>query len=333
LIKIKVKDITGFAIHPNIGSAEIADVIAVLPEKSRLAFVDLTPSREAMELISKLEEAGHAVVCYLDHHLDPRRQIEMVNVRKLEVKFGDWVKIVTRQRASSCPKLVDFGQWENNGVTAVFFHADFDGFLSFLKGCGVNYPELEADADILDGAARGRRLSAVGKLLADAHEHLVPAYSQNPAGHHSAKQRIYQIIADWIAGGCQSEELIQEFAVETRQATEEATMLALRLVEQAELLLGNVVLCDFLPAIKTGKQINISLWKREVLRRFGTVLLCSVGTGHMGEQVYIELPRAWQGQIDLRDFLPKGVQGRIPTRVQVPLARWEEFLEKWRNKL
>ena len=328
MIQVAAKGVVGFAIHPNVGSAERSEIIAALPEAPRAAFIDLAPTREVLEFIGQLEAVGVVVVAYYDHHLDPRRQAEVANARKLERKLGKRAKIVTRREAPSCPCLIEVGEWEKIGANTVFFHADFDGFLGFLKGAGVVYPEIDNDADLLDGAGNGRRLSQIGKLLADAHEHLVPAFSQDPAGHQRGKQRVYQTLADWIVGGLKPE-AIQAFADEVRRATAEAERLARELAWLAEPLPGRVVICNFLSYIKTGKPIAIPVWKRELLRRFGPVLLCSIGTGHLGEQVYIELPKAWQGQVDLRDFLPEGVQGRVSFRVQVPMSRWPEFLAKW----
>ena len=330
---VAIRELVGVVIHPNIGSAERSEIIAALPTKvPRAAFIDLTPTREILEFVSQLEAAGVVVVAYYDHHLDPRRQAEVVNARELERKLGARARIVTRRQAPSCPCLIEVGQWEKIGVNTIFFHADFDGFLGFLKGAGVVYSELGDDADLLDGAGNGRRLSQIGKLLADAHEFLVPYFSQDPAGHQREKQRVYQTLADWIVGGCQPK-AVSAFAEEVRRATNEAERLAHELAWLTEPLPGKVVICNFLPYIKAGKPIAIPTWKREILRRFGPVLLCSIGTGHLGEQVYIELPKAWQGQVDLRDFLPEGVEGRVPFRVQVPLDRWPEFLAKWQRRL
>ena len=333
MIQVATKGLAGFAIHPNVGSAERSEIIAALPEAPRAAFIDLAPTRDVLEFVSQLEEAaGVVVIAFYDHHLDPRRSAEVANARELERKLGKRAKIVARREAPSCPRLIEVGKWEKIGSNVVLFHADFDGFLGFLKGAGVLYPEMEDDADLLDGAGNGRRLSAIGKLLADAHEFLVPYFSQDPAGHQREKQRVYQTLADWIAEGLKPE-AIKAFAEEVRQATDEAECLAHELAWLAKPLPGRVVICNFLPYIRAGKPIAIPTWKREILRRFGPVLLCSIGTGHLGEQVYIELPKAWQGQVDLRDFLPERVQGRVPFRVQVPVDRWPEFLAKWQRRL
>lgn len=64
-----------------------------------------------------------------------------------------------------------------------------------------------------------------------------------------------------------------------------------RIVGLASLLPGEqIIVSDFLSWIMDGHwNIAIPLWKSEILKKFGPVLLCSTGSGHMGEMMFIDL--------------------------------------------
>lgn len=333
--EIVLKEIIGFAVCPNISKEEILEIIANLRRGNKIGFIDLAPSNEIMSLMRQIEDAGCEIGAFFDHHLDvfAKNKAEVRNGAEIERKLGNRSRVLTRKCASSSAHLVALGEWRKFGVNIVFFHADADGFFGFLKGCGVSYPEMDSDADILDGVAKGRKLTSAGKLLADCLQYLVPAFSQNPEGHRIWKENIFREFGGWVADGClPDDKRIIGLRQRADEAAEEAIDIAMKLVAIAKKIPGDVVVSDFLPYIKAGKSIAIPLWKSGILRKFGSVLICSTGSGHMGEQMFIELPRAWQGKYDLRDFLPNGVRGRAPFRAQVPLNRWEEFLQNWRKR-
>jgi hypothetical protein len=332
VIKIQVNGTTGFAVHPNCNDKEKKEFLAAMPKSASVAFIDLASSKEIMSLISDLEKAGHQVTSFADHHLDPRRRDELNNTRELRSKLRERAVILTRREAASCIGLVENNGWVTLGASVVFFHADFDGFLSFLKGCGTVYPQIETDANILDGGKKNRsaRVSNIGQLLADAHENLVPRFSTDPDGHHAVKQRIYQTVADFVSG--KDRESIVGLYQEAEKATALADRNAYQLVADTELIQGGVAFADLMPYIESGEPLSLPLWKREVLPQLKPELIASVGMGHMDKQVYLELPRFVQNETDLRDFLPEGIEGRVPFRVQVPLDRLPEFLAKWQAR-
>ena len=214
----------------------------------------------------------------------------------------------------------------------VFFHADFDGYLSHLKGCGVSYPEMEKDANILDGGRQNRwdRVSNLGQLLADSHENLCPRFSTDPAGHQTMRKRVYQVMTDFVSKKSSPDEIGKLF-LETESACLLANSNAKDLIDSTVLLPGGIAYSDLMPYIKSGEPLSLPLWKGEVIGRFNPSLIASLGLGHMGEQVFCELPRSAQRGTDLRDYLPRGVVGRVPFRVQIPIKLWPEFLANWRR--
>lgn len=331
MITVKVANIIGFAIQPNIRDEQSKEIFPALPPRSRIAFIDLAPTDDIAEFVSQLEKSGHEIVCYADHHLDEKREAEIRNAGIIMSKLNNRAKITTRSQARSCYGLVDFMEWSRKGVNAVFFHADFDGFSSFLKGCGAAYQEMKDDAEIMDGYGNGRRLSLLGKLFANAHELLVPAYSYDPVGYENTRARVYRIFADWVMNNLKKEDA-QKFVIEVREATDKAEKLARRLSLEAELLPGGIVFGNFLPYAKAGKNIAIALWKQLVYKRFGPALICTIGVGHLGEQIYIEVPKVWVDKIDIRDYVPEGTEKRTSFKAQITLDQWENFLAIWQGR-
>lgn len=340
MIKIESpKGTLGFAIEPNISAEEVREIASSMPKKkkrgkggksgSRFAVVDLVPTAEMMTAIRILEEGGHKLVAYRDHHADPRRPVEMRNRGKLRMKIKSAAVIETREKAPSAAGLVEPRLWKNKDVNVVLFHGDADGFFGFLRGCGIGYPEMIADAEILDGARRGRWLSETGKLVMSA-ENLIPPHYTDPEGYAREKTRVYQQITDDLN---RYGELGIDFRVKIYVASNRADEIAVEIAEQAILSPGSkIALADFRPTLRAGEKPSISTWKQAMRerQRSRSMLLCNIGIGHLGEQVYVELPREWRGRFDLRELLPDGVAGRLPNRVQVPLGpKWEAFAANW----
>ncbi|MFH1029811.1 MAG: hypothetical protein V1770_00950 [bacterium] len=325
-IYLQKSGITGFAIQPNIAETEIKEILEAMPESARVAFVDLAPTKNIAGLADLIKARGHEVVSFYDHHLDPNSQAEMGNVARLRQEL-DEAKIVTREEAPSCARLVTVGEWKST-VDTVFFHADFDGFISFMRGCGVDYPEIIDDADILDKAKKGK-LSLVGRKFADADHELVPWFSTNPREHYRVKAEVYQKFADWLLSNNPLENLPLEFFNEIDKAAKEAQDLAIDLVKKRlRLLPGKVAFVDCLPEIREGKKIAFPTLKEEIRRKHGVRLVCTTGIGLTGDQIIIERPREWK--VDLQRFLPKEIQKLF--QVQIPLSEWEKFYEKWKEE-
>ncbi|MDD5341928.1 MAG: hypothetical protein PHI73_01170 [Patescibacteria group bacterium] len=330
VLVVNLNGVRGIAIQPYITEKDRLELVASLPPSSRFACIDLAPSTEMCALIDQLIAAGHRLACFADHHLN-QVQVEKENAEGLRQRFGEAIRLVDRIAAPSCAHLITRDEWRKSGVSVVLFHADNDGFLGFLKACGAWYLGLEDDADISERSSNGiSRLSRVGRLLVES-LNTIPYFSMDPEGHLREKQRVYQTIADWVASGCQASDTIHQLKYEVSAACYVAKLAAYQLADEAIELPGRVVLSDLRPAAHSGIKVSLPTWRYEVLRRHGNVLLCVIGIGHMGEQVYVELPRDWWGKIDLRVHLPDGVSGRLRTRVQVPLDKWEAFLARWRE--
>lgn len=94
-----------------------------------------------------------------DHHGDAERDAPTVAAcRKL---LGERAVIETRTSHPACATLVQTGEFAGDIIVA---DADQDGLTAALKAAGVSYPELEADAGVLDGPATGKTEQALSSL-------------------------------------------------------------------------------------------------------------------------------------------------------------------------
>jgi len=328
MIKIGIDKRLGFMINPYQEEEQRLAMINLLPPKSKLAFVDLAPTKEIISFIQAAESRGHRLAVFMDHHLDILHEDELAGVEWLRKKKGE-INIVPYGSVTSACQMVKYLEWDRKNVHAVFFHSGVGGCLSFFRGCGISYPGMVADANIFAGAAKGSP-SRNGILLVEAYNYIGPYYRQDLAGYEAAKVLVCQGFGGCLRNnftGPDAERFVNMVAAEAKLAKDNA----FNFVRNTELLEGNVALADFRPIINSGGKIAVSLWKKRVLEKFENALVCSIGIGHLGEQVYIFLPRPLQDKYDLLKCLPPEVEGRVSFQAQVPLGLWPEFLNNWRE--
>lgn len=179
----------------------------VLARKAgRVVFID-TPSTEGLlAAVTRLKAEGVAVVLR-DHHgcpepkNDREKQVAAAN-QALRDLLGDAAHISTREAHPACSGLVEVGEFATEG-TLVVADADADGLTAALKAVGVWYPELDADAAVLDGPAAKRtpdRLSACAALLTKGFA-AVPSFDpKNPGPNQKGMQTLFQRFADAVQG-------------------------------------------------------------------------------------------------------------------------------------
>jgi len=330
MIKVGVQGVLGFAIQPNLKKGIRSEMIKAFPRKSKVVFIDLAPTKDVVSLIEEMEAADHRLAGYFDHHLDLVREAEINNVNWIKVRHAP-IKIVSRREAPSACHLINVAELKKLKADVCLFHCDPDGYFGLLKGCGMTYPAMMADVDILDGGARGVP-SKIGSLFASGLNFLGPSYYINPEGYEMAKAGLFRTFERLLRKGFIGNEA-EEFVNAVDAASELARKNALDAARATDLIDGGVALADFRPIVGSGGNIAISYWRRLVYNKYGDVLLCSISYGHFGQQVYVSVPRSMQDKVDLRNYLPRGVDGRVPFRVQVPTDLWSDFLAQWRARL
>ena len=335
MIKIDLEGVEGFAVNRHISAEESEKLLDELTPGSRIAFIDLAPTASVVSFALSAISRGHDLAVFYDTHLSIIKPEEMEGVELLR-RTNAAVELPFYKSGSSC-RLIERTEWKIKNIDAVFFHGGVVGYMGFLWGCGIAYPEMLVDADIFSGIKENTPSrtgngtpSWIGILLAEAFNFLGPSASLDLAGFETARRQLFQLFPVLIKNefdSRDSQNFIELVGSKARVANENTR----RVFEAATYSASDrVVLSDFREIENAGGKIAFSLYRSMVQKRFGLVLVCSIGNGHLGTQVYVFLPKKLQKDYDLRLCLPAGVEGRESHWVKVPLDLWPQFLEKWR---
>lgn len=124
----------------------------------RVAIIDHPPTAGLVPFIEELVVGG-AEVHLRDHHADADR--DGTTVARCREILGDRAVVSTRAADPACTSLVGISEFRDDIVVA---DADQDGVTTALKAVGVSYPELDADAVVLDGPHTGKTAEALSPL-------------------------------------------------------------------------------------------------------------------------------------------------------------------------
>jgi len=319
----------GYAIKPNLTKEQRAEILATMPAASRVAIVGLAPSEEIMALVDEMTAQGHSLAGYFDNHLGILRGNELVNVESIMARpFA--AKIVDRKTARSCSSLIAVSEWATYMIDVVLFNVSADGYLSFIKGAGLTYKFLDRDAAVLNGAIK-KGLSEPGIILANGINFVGPVSYYDRKGYEESKTRVFQSFAALVQAefrGATSREFIDEVVV----CADRARKNALEVAAETKLTEDGVALGNFIPLIMKGESPAIPFWRKPAAKKFENVLLCAKTIGHFGRQYHVELPESMREEVDIREYLPEGVEGRMSYRAQIPDWAWGKFITNWRNR-
>lgn len=300
----------------------------------RVGFVDLAPTDEMCELVSRLHKSPHhKPVVYVDHHRSTEYWDQRERVEYIEYELGPGALIRSRREAGSCAQLILPDHWKQFRLDSVAFHHCPDGFLSFLRGSGLSYPELIDDALLLERAKRhkggstGRaQLSPIGKLLIRGME-VFPLPRSKTKGRLAKVHQHFQWICDWLKNGASQaafydrrkrvDEHYEQVRLDTFSATNTAREVAPKLI-----------LTDLRPLDKRNIVVSRSIFRRKILDRFGLVTIATCRKNGHGDVVYIETATP---DLDLRKFAPPGITHHCPFRLTVPLSRFQDFVLRWQR--
>jgi hypothetical protein len=332
MITLKSNGVLGIGIEPFHNVA--ANLTQLHFPPGSIAFADLAPTLQMIELVTGLTERGH-VIHYFDHHLETANPQNVENLRSL---LGDRLVITTRSESPSCVHLIKPGLWSELDITTVFHDLDLDGFLSQVQGLGIGYPEILKDADYLDGPrSDGQSLSETGRLIINIISALTPHYFFDPDKYLATKKKLFKKIITWLSQGMSEPLLNKVEKDQLEDKLKEGRILAEHLAKNnhTEFLPGGIAVANFVNQLAMGRKPDVAIWKRNVSdRSFAegreVVIFCRRVVGHLGIQFCIEPATRFQNEIDLRNFMPDGSTGHEPFRLHVPENKWEEFLANWR---
>jgi hypothetical protein len=327
VIRLTVNGVTGIGLTPHVTKRQTREILTTLVGSKRYALVDIALSRRVSKFINMMSAAGHSVAVIRDHHKDDRQPDLRFNRIELSNRLGPRATVVSRKASRSSTRLVEDREWIKDDIPLVFFSPDPDGILSFIKGAGVRYPELESDADCIDAVLQGRSLSLKGRWLMKAIKRLAPHFSYNPVLHDNVKTEIIQVFVELITKGrTPAVELLEERAELARGIVNRNTE---ELVDATVRKSPGILLGDARPLIKAQRLFDSARWSYLSYKRLGPGLTCLVESHpNTGDWVHIMVPRPLRDRVDLDKYIgfvggPNHVH--VPNRTSVPMSHFDRF--------
>lgn len=286
-------------------------VLAAIPQGTRrVVFLDTPATAELAPTIEAL--LGREIEVHVrDHHDEPTpanpraKQIADAATRIRELCGGNAV-ISNRKANPACSGLIEVGQFAEEG-TVIVADPDPDGLTAAMKACGVFYPELDADADVLDGGRVGQtadKLSPNAYLFVRSMASLPTFDAARPDVSEKAKAELFSNFVAVVQGDSAARAKLEK-GVETYEAG----------VKEAERLAGTVT--DILPGVSfvdlmTSPRFDLTTLASKMEARTGckvTVQKKAVGPiagKHGGIQISLAVVKSFQDKINLQELLPSG---------------------------
>ncbi|MCP4523061.1 MAG: hypothetical protein GY828_02475 [Candidatus Gracilibacteria bacterium] len=291
---------------------------AAMASKAKVVvFIDQPAKAESIKLISFLQKEGKEVI-YLDHHRpevnDSSTRAEEIrkNIKKLEELLPQTV-IKTRSEHPACSSLLETGEFSNDDYF-VIADADLDGLLGAMKAKGAIYDSLDNDAAILDGPAskknRENGLSLDGELLVKGLATLPPFNPKFPSASVEAKEKLFESFTKMIQGESEARKTLESKVADFDRMVEAANIVA----NSATQTLPGVWIAEMVGQKPDLATLSSLLEGREgckitVMRKDSG----PIAALHDGVQYSLCVKKEFQEQIDIRQFIPEGIESSPAT--------------------
>lgn len=293
-------------------AADRESVLAAVRSHSprRVVFIDTPATAELVTTVEALKADG-IEIHVRDHHDEPnpgnpRAEQIKVAAQKVREIVGEGARISDRKNHPACSTLVEVGEFSAEG-TVLVIDPDPDGLTAGMKALGVTYPELDADAVVLDGGRAGQtadKLSAVAYLFVRAMSTLPPFDANRPQFSEDAKAKLFSDFVAVVQGDSEAHARLQK-GVEVYEAG----------VREAEKLAGTVT--DIMPGVAyidvtTAPRFDLGTLAAKMEGRPGTKVTVQkkaqgpIATKHNGVQYSLAVAKAHQAAINLQDLLNPG---------------------------
>lgn len=328
MIEVKC-GIRGFAMQPKIEyGAKRYLTREITINSGGLAFVDLVFVREINCLISSIGRSDNLRM-YIDHHAPYDQSLSFP-----VCKFGT-VILKRRDAAPSCCELVEPGCWKINQVGTVFFHDDIDGFYSFIRGCGFEYPEMLSDVRKIDSGVGESPLSKVGLTVLNLLDFSNPGFSSPQGEYTKARTNCYCRLIEWFQTGKNSDELDRLFeeSMELKNAAERRAKYVAKHCVSLFTQKSDIVKCDLRDHIISEYAMDLAVLKQKVSKQFKKAKVIGIifKTPFGSKVLIITLG---DNGVNLRKFIHNN-HGRwlvIPRKAIVPIDIWPQFIRSWENR-
>lgn len=215
---------------------------------------------------------GHDVVGYYDHHWPEPGRTKIITElsKRLDVLNNvEHLNYVTRQEAASATELVPDGEWHDKFIDVVFFDLDIDGFLGFLRGCGVDYPNIVQDARLVDSPNNNGNISRLGGLILNS-KFLAPNKDSNDPKYFTILEKVYSKFIDRVSGKMSAVEQLQyEKEIQNAVSRGKNPEGFKEIVECAHVYKGGLLFLDCIPVYKKGGHPDIRTMVTAAIKRLG----------------------------------------------------------------
>lgn len=310
MFQVTIKD-TRVIMSKFFAAADRDSVLAAIPEgTTRVVFIDTPATSHLVATIESLTSKGVEVIVR-DHHdmpnpRNPREQEINAAANRVRELVGGNAIISNRSANPACSGLIEVGQFNGEG-TVIVADPDPDGLTAAMKAAGVYYPELDADADVLDGGRAGQtadKLSAHAYLFTRAMATLPPFNPERPQISEDAKAKLFTDFVSMINGDSEATARLQK-GVETYEA---GVREAERLAETVTDIIPSVAFVDLM----TSPRFDLTTLAQKMEARPGVkVTVQKKAQGPIaakcgGVQYSLAVAKASQAEVNLQECLPSG---------------------------
>jgi hypothetical protein len=293
------------------GSSDNDNVLATIPENTkRVVFIDTPTTSYIVAVIESLISKGVEVVVR-DHHdmpspRNPREHEIAAAANRVRELVGSNATISNRQANPACSGLIEIGEFAGEG-TVIVADPDPDGLTAAMKAVGVTYPELDSDADVLDGGRVGQtadKLSPNAFLFTRAMSTLPPFNAERPQVSEDAKAKLFTDFVAVVQGDSEAHARLQK-GVEVYEA---GVREAERLADVVTDILPGVAFVDVTSAPRfdlgtlAAKMEGRNGVKVTALRKSQGPIAAKCG----GIQISMAVAKAHQAEVNLQELLAPG---------------------------
>lgn len=291
-------------------------VLAAIPQGTRrVVFIDTPAKVELVATIETLVSRGIEVVVR-DHHDEPspknsRGEEIRSSAQRVRDLVGANATISHRGAHPACSSLIQVGEFAEEG-TILVIDPDLDGLTAGMKAAGVYYPELDNDADVLDGGRAGQtaeRLSPNAFLLVRAMASLPAFDAARPQASEDAKAKLFTDFVAVVQGDSDAKTRLERGV----EVYEEGVRQAERLAETVTDLMPGVASVDLMTSPRfdlttlAGKMesrpgVRVTVQKKPI----GPICNVEKAAGRPAVQYSLAVAKAEQANVNLQELLPAG---------------------------
>lgn len=278
--------------------------VAIPADTRRAIFLDTGATPVLFETIAALSERGNEVVVR-DHHRGEGRTPEAAE--EIDNLLGERATIVLRADMPACAGLVEVGEFIGEG-TVIVADPDPDGLTAAMKAVGVSYPELDADAAVLDGPRAGQTkgsLSPLALLLVRGLATLPAFNPKAPAVAEEAKSKLFAEFVAAVEGSLEARERLEERSVAYGETRFKASCLYADTVRKPA---PGVILTDTVG--REGYDLSSLVEFMELNCPRITVIRKDNGpiAAIHGVQYSLAVGQEYSGRVNLQELLPEGFE-------------------------